>query len=273
MIFEWAVHPGFEVAGFGVRWYSVIFSATLVAGWMMLIWQITRGGGEEREANIMTAWCVLAVFIGGRMGHLVFYDLERLLADPAIVWRFRQGGLASHGATIGLLTVLWGFAAFKKLRFRDVLDRLSMSVALASATIRIGNLFNSEVVGRPTDQTWGVRFPRYDRLAETVPLRHPSQLYEFVLGMAVLAALIWLDRKFGGEDRPLGLLSGAFLALYFTGRFIVEFFKEYQVLDTDGSITLTMGQWLSVPLAVAGYVLLAHALKHREPSGWTLRNG
>lgn len=265
MEFVWDIRPGFEVGGTLIRWYSVIYSITLVACWMSLIWQIKRGGGEERDANWLTAVCIAAVFLGGRFGHLFFYEFDRVIADPSIIWNFREGGIASHGSTIALLLFLGVFARFKRLPYLEVLDRTSLGVALAAATIRIGNLFNSEVVGRLTDQSWGVRFPYYDRGVALAPLRHPSQLYEFAMGLAILLIMLVIDRKLG-ERRPLGMMAATFLALYFTGRFIVEFFKEYQTLaDTSA---LTMGQYLSIPLAILGWGLLAWSLRAKRPIGW-----
>lgn len=265
MEFVWDIAPGFEVNGVLVRWYSVIYSATLVACWLSLIWQITRGGGEERDANVLTAVCIAAVFLGGRLGHLVFYEFDRLLADPSILWNFRDGGIASHGSTIALLLFLAAFARVKRLPVLEVLDRTSIGVALAAATIRVGNLFNSEVVGRLTDQTWGVRFPYFDRNVELAPLRHPSQLYEFAFGFAIFLAMLVVDRKLG-ERRPLGLMAGMFMALYFTGRFLVEFFKEYQTLSSDS--VLTMGQYLSIPAALFGWALLVWSWRTQRPVGW-----
>lgn len=261
----WDIYPGFELWGIGVRWYSVIYSVTLVCCWLILIWQIQRGGGKESEANWLTATCIFAVFVGGRLGHLLFYDFDRLIADPTLLWRFRDGGIASHGSTFMLIICGSLFARVKRLPVVEVGDRAAIAIALAAATIRLGNLFNSEVVGRQTDQTWGFRFPYHDKLHELSPLRHPSQLYEFVLGLLIVGVLVAVDRKFG-EDRPRGLLFAMFMAFYFTGRFLVEFFKEYQTLPTDAP--LTMGQLLSIPLALAGWILLARAVRKREPAGW-----
>lgn len=261
----WDIYPGFELGGFGIRWYSVIYSVTLVACWLMLIWQIKRGGGKEADANWLAAVCIFAVFVGGRLGHLFFYDFERLAADPSMLWRFRDGGIASHGSTFGLIVVLCGYALAKRLSPLEVGDRSAIAIALAAATVRIGNLFNSEVVGRVTDQTWGVRFPYYDRAVELAPLRHPSQLYEFAMGFAILVVLVAVDHRLK-EARPRGLLISLFLVLYFSARFVVEFFKEYQALPTGAP--LTMGQLLSVPLVLLGLVLLARSWRRKDPVGW-----
>ena len=261
----WDIYPGFELWGVGIRWYSVIYSVTLVVCWLMLIWQIERGGGRERDANWLAACCIFAVFVGGRLGHLLFYDFDLLAADPTVLWRFRDGGIASHGSTFALLLVVAAFARVKRLPVLEVYDRCAIAVALAASTVRVGNLFNSEVVGRVTDQTWGMRFPYYDKLQELPPLRHPTQLYEFAMGLAIMGVMLAVDRKLG-EDRPRGLSIALFLALYFTARFVVEFFKEHQTLSADAP--LTMGQLLSIPLALAGWGLLAWVIRRDERAGW-----
>ncbi|MGM0597925.1 MAG: prolipoprotein diacylglyceryl transferase family protein, partial [Myxococcota bacterium] len=131
--------------------------------------------------------------------------------------------------------------------------------------VRVGNFFNSEIVGRKTDQSWGVRFPRCaeDRGETLIPLRHPSQLYEASMGVFIIIILVIVDRIYK-EKRPRGILGALFLSLYFTGRFIVEFFKEFQTLNRE--YFLTMGQFLSIPLAVFGYIWLYVAIKENKPA-------
>jgi phosphatidylglycerol---prolipoprotein diacylglyceryl transferase len=139
-----------------------------------------------------------------------------------------EGGLASHGAAAGLIAALVYFARREGLPLVEAMDRFSMSAAIGAVSVRIGNFLNSEVVGRKTDLPWAVKFPRslYDHglPLDQAPARHPSQVYEALLGLGVLLILYLTDRRLG-EDRPLGLLAGFFLLLYFSGRFFTEFFK------------------------------------------------
>jgi prolipoprotein diacylglyceryl transferase len=159
-----------------------------------------------------------------------------------------------------------GFSLKYKLRYLEILDRMAMPSAVGAAAVRLGNFFNSEIVGRPTDLPWAVDFVRYDRMMGLPPTcRHPSQLYEFALGMTVLGSLYIADRVAGREKRPLGLLAGLFLVLYFTGRFFVEFVKEYQTLSGNESF-LTMGQYLSIIPVAAGIILLIWVAKTRIPT-------
>jgi len=181
------------------------------------------------------------------------------------IWR---GGLASHGATIGLLLMMWYYTRRLGQSFIEGCDRLTFSAALAATLVRVGNFLNSEIVGRVTDQSWGVRFPRYDHDAALAPLRHPSQMYEVVLGLAVMGGLWLADRLAGREKRPRGLLIATFFALYFTGRFFVEFFKEYQTLSAD--FPLTMGQCLSLPAALAGYAGIVWSIRRGVPAHWVV---
>lgn len=262
MKFTWDVYPVFDVGGVMIRWYSVIFAIVLVIGWLLTIWQFERGGRSEREANWYVFMAIAGVFVGGRLGHLLFYEFSAFVADPTRFFQFREGGMASHGATIGILLTAALFAWWRRIPFFDLTDRLAPAVAVGASLVRLGNLFNSEVVGRVTDQTWGVRFPYYDHSHELAPYRHPTQIYEFVIGAVVLAVLLAVDRRLG-EDRPRGLLTALFFALYFSARFVVEFFKEYQVLP-QGSL-LTMGQWLSIIPAAAGWVALG-AMARRASS-------
>lgn len=227
-----------------LTYYGLVFALTMLGGFFLWRWQMLRGGHDEQTASIFLAYGLIAVVLGARLGHCLFYDLERCFSPWytfLMVWR---GGLASHGATVGLVLALLIFSLRHQITFSEVMDRFSFSAALGAGMIRLGNLFNSEIVGRVTDGGWGVRFPRHDQLPlEQVPLRHPSQLYELGLGLLVLALLLVVDRRLGEVRRPRGLLGALFFVTYFAGRFVVEWFKEYQALPAGG---LTMGQWLSM---------------------------
>ena len=207
-----------------------------------------------------------SVMVGSRLGHCLFYKPERYLADPLSILFIWQSGLASHGATIGLVLAMLGFSIKHNLRFIEILDRFSMSAAAGAAAVRLGNFFNSEIVGRATDVPWAVQFVIYDRMMGLSPTpRHPSQLYEFALGIFVLVSLYLADRKAGLEKRPVGLLSCMFLTLYFRGRFLIEFFKEYQT-DLKDAQALTMGQCLSVIPFMVGICLLIWSLTKGKPT-------
>ncbi len=213
-------------------------------------------------------------------------------ASPLRVFFFWEGGLASHGTTIVIIGAMLYFGRTEGMPGREVVDRMAITVAWGACLIRLGNLMNSEIVGRVTDSTWGVKFLRYEYLhvrppvkrvlcegscstapadmcamfankcldISQLPWRHPSQLYEASLGMGILILLLIVDRVAGQEKRPLGLLGSLFLLLYFVGRFSVEYVKEFQTLQEG----LTMGQYLSIPFIVIGAVGVVHSLVKRE---------
>lgn len=268
-MFVWDVSPVLLKLGpIQVRYYGLLFALMLIGGYYLWQWQMLRGGHTQREAEGFFLWGAIAVIAGARLGQVLFYDPGRYLANPIEILYVWRGGLASHGATIGLVLVLYLYARHLKLSKLEVLDRFSMSAALGALMVRIGNFMNSEIVGRVTDVPWAVKFPRciYDRHLplDRVPGRHPSQIYEVFLGLFVLLALYLVDRKYK-EERPLGLLAFLFFLLYFSGRFVVEFFKEYQTLSPERSF-LTMGQWLSIPFVLIGAYGVVRALRNPVPT-------
>ena len=248
-----------------IRYYSLIFVCVFFGGYTLFNWQVRRAGGTEAEASDCVVYGIAGVLLGSRIGHVLFYDFDKFLEDPIWLFKIWQGGLASHGAVLGLITTLFLFTYRRRVPFLEGCDRFAFSAALGATLVRFGNFFNSEIVGRVTDGSWGVRFPRYD--GPDAPLRHPSQLYEMTLGIGILVALWAFDRALGREKRPRGALSALFFALYFTGRFLVEYFKEYQAL-AQGSL-FTMGQILSIPGIVLGYFGLIWVMRRKEPAGWS----
>lgn len=269
--FEWNLDPALLHLGpIEIRYYSLLFALVFIGGYWLLRWQITRGGGKREDAEDFIVYGVLGVLVGARVGHILFYDLDKFLEDPLWLFRIWEGGLASHGATLGLFVAMWLFTWRRKIPFLEGADRFAFSAALGATLVRAGNFLNSEIVGRPTDGTWGVYFVRHD--GDNVVYRHPSQLYEFVLGLLVLAILYVADRALGQEKRPRGALIAFFFIFYFAGRFFVEFFKAYQtgLYEADG---LTMGQYLSIPAFAFGVGLLLWAFSKRLPVGWNSGGG
>lgn len=263
---EWDVSPvAFELGSTRVRWYGLLFFLNLAVGMFTLRWQMRRAGRTDGDTVKLFWFTVGGVIIGARLVHVLFYDLDHYLANPGEILMFWKGGIASHGAFLGVLLAYWIYARGSGMRYLDVWDRMAITVAACTPFIRLGNFFNSEVVGRPTDVPWAIQFPRseYDvnLAAELVPGRHPVQLYEMLWMWAVLVLLLVLvDRKLK-EERPIGRVFGLFLVLYFGGRFFLEFFKEFQALDGG----LTIGQWLSLPaIALGAWVL--HYSRSQPPA-------
>jgi phosphatidylglycerol---prolipoprotein diacylglyceryl transferase len=250
-----------------LRYYSLLFVAVFLGGYSLLKWQITRAGGAASDAADFIVYGVLGVLLGARLGHVLFYDLDKALADPMWVFKIWTGGLASHGAVIGLIFVMWLFCKRKGIPFLEGADRFAYSATLGATLVRVGNLMNSEIVGRKTDQSWGFQFPRFDRDLAVVPYRYPTQLAEILLGCLVMAGLYLIDKRLGEEKRPRGAMIASFFALYFPGRFLIEFYKEHEGPLEAGS-ALTMGQVLSIPGILIGWIGLYLALKKRIPAKW-----
>lgn len=254
-----------------LRWYGLIFALMLMAGFKVWRWQVLRAGRSEAEAEAFLMAAVIAVIGGARLGHCFFYDTEKYMAHPLEILEVWEGGLASHGATIGLLAAMFWWGYRHRMAFAEVLDRFSFAACLGVIMVRIGNFANSEIVGRVTDPEhapFAIKFVRSleDRgLANLttgdfsqVPWRHPAQLYEAVIGTVVLVLLFLLDRKLG-ENRRRGMFGFLFLFLYFGGRLISENYKEFQTISAEDS-PFTMGQYLSLPFALYGLVGLIRVM-------------
>ena len=269
---EWNLNPviiefgPFDVFGltFGprIRWYGLVFVLTILGAYYFWKRQMRRGGFDENMAQGFFMWGVLATILGARLGHCFFYNASYYLAHPGEIPAFWHGGLSSHGATAGLIAALVLYALRCRQPILEIMDRFAMSAAVGSAGIRLGNFLNSEIVGRVTAVPWAVKFLRYESPAQP---RHPSQLYELAMGLAVLGLLILADRLAGKEKRPRALITGLFLTLYFAGRFCVELFKEYHIEALRGG--LTMGQYLSIIPLACGVALLIWSRCHPTPAG------
>ena len=263
-----AIVANYMPESYGIRYYSLLFVFVFLGGHALLKWQIRRGGGSTEDANDFIIYGVLGVLVGARLGHVLFYDLDKALADPAWVLKIWTGGLASHGAVLGLITAMWLYCKRRGIPFLEGADRFAFSAALGATLVRLGNLLNSEVVGKKTDGTWGFRFPRFDDGVDPAPLRHPSQLYEVTLGLSVLAALYFIDRALGREKRFRGVLISSFFVLYFSGRFFIEFFKEFEGIFVTPNSPLRMGQILSLPGILIGLYGLYWSFQRKIPAGW-----
>ncbi|MGL4209619.1 MAG: prolipoprotein diacylglyceryl transferase [Candidatus Adiutrix sp.] len=247
-----------------IRYYGLFFALVMIGGLYLFRWQIVRSQGHEDEAFAFVLPGALGVLLGARLGHVFFYNFDYFVRDPMWIFRIWEGGLASHGATLGLICALFYHSRRFSRPFWDTCDRFSFSAALGATLVRLGNFFNSEIVGKITDGPFGVRFPRYDGLPNVLtPARYPTQLLEFSLGILILSTLLWLDAKMGREKRPQGLLIATFLTMYFSGRFLVEFIKErHGFVD---AFILSRGQLLSLPGIILGLWLLYKIIsKHKS---------
>lgn len=250
-IIPWDVDPEiFSIGRFAVRWYGLLFASSFLFGYIIFRRIFKNEGLGEDVLDKLTIYMAIGTIAGARLGHCLFYEPAYYLANPLEILAVWHGGLASHGAAIGILLALWLFVRKVKKPYMWILDRIVIVVALAGFFIRTGNLMNSEIYGIETTLPWGFVFLRN---GESAP-KHPTQIYEALayLGVFILLFRLYWRRK--GEFTH-GILFSLFLILVFAFRFFVEYVKEDQVAFEAG-MKLNMGQWLSIPFVISGLVLL-----------------
>ena len=272
----WSWDPTLIMLGnIDIRWYGLMWAIAILAAERICNFTFKHEGLPPRTLESAFLWIVLGTFLGARIGHCLFYEPQTYLPEPwRIITDIRDGGMASHGATIGILIGIWFFTKRNHLPFIWGLDRIAIVAPLSGAIIRFGNLFNHEIVGYPTDLPWAFKFVRHDAyrafvdydgdvpaeiLAE-IPARHPAQLYEALCYLITFAVILWVYyRKDAGRRRP-GLLFGMAMIGIFLTRFFIEFCKERQVSFEDG-MALDMGQWLSIPFILVGIAFIIYSLR------------
>lgn len=260
---HWNVNPViFHIGSFGLRWYSIGFVLAFTLGYIIVANMFKREKVDSKYLDSLLLYLFLAVLIGARLGHCIFYDASYYLTGEHWIeiilpfgktpngWKFTgYEGLASHGAAVGVLVAIWLY--YRKYQMNPVwfVDRLVIVIALGGAFIRIGNLFNSEIYGVQTSLPWGFIFEQNN---ETVP-KHPTQLYEALSYLIIFAVCYLVYLKKQSRLRP-GVLFGWWLIALFGVRLLIEFVKEEQV-DFEKGMTLDMGQWLSIPFILLGVVM------------------
>lgn len=243
---HWNVDPvAFALGPITVHWYGIFFALAFWQGLMFMRRAYIREGRDPAELDLLLGYVAGGVLIGARLAHCFFYDPVFYTQHPLEILKIWKGGLASHGGTAGLVLGVWLFLRrFPQMDLLWLLDRLSIPGALGGMCIRLGNLMNSEILGVPATVPWAMVFERVDN----VP-RHPVQLYE-ALAYGVIGAVLFLFSK-TGLGRRKGALTGWCLLFIFGARFILEFFKTPQAVYEAG-FTLSVGQWLSLPVVLVG---------------------
>lgn len=259
----WNFDPvAFTIFGLEVRYYGLMWVAAILIGARFFDNFCRREGLPSKVSDSIFVYGTVATIVGARLGHCLFYDTMEYLRQPwTIVTGFRDGGLASHGAAIGLLIGLWLFSRKNCLPYVWSLDRIMIPVGIGGAAVRLGNLFNSEIFGVATDLPWGFEFLRSNKwLYEYAPAAvHPTQIYEALCYLATFGLLCWL---YYGRDlarRRPGLLFGVGLVGVFLTRFFIECIKTEQSAFEKGML-LDMGQWLSIPFILAGGYMIWRSL-------------
>lgn len=252
----WNIRP--EILQFGpltVRWYGLFFAILFAIGYVIARWQFRVEHKDESQLDSLLVYVVIGTIVGARLGHCLFYEPGYYLSHPLEILKVWEGGLASHGGALGVMIAVWLFSRKRPgMPFLWLLDRIVVPTALGGSLIRLGNLFNSEILGGPTHLPWGIIFARVDQ----VP-RHPAQLYESISYLFVFIGLMLVYRRLKAET-PRGLLLGLFFVSVFTFRFLIEFVKERQAAY-EANLPLSVGQLLSIPFILGGAVLVWRAVR------------
>jgi len=223
-----------------------LFACSFLFGYIIMNRIFKNENLDEGVLDRLTIYMALGTIIGARLGHCLFYEPGYYLAHPLEILMIWHGGLASHGAAIGILIAVWLFGRKEKKDYFWTLDRIAIVVALSGFFIRMGNLMNSEIYGIETTVPWGFVFLRNHEVAP----KHPTQIYE---GLAYLAIFVLLYRLYWSKkgEHIQGMLISLLCVLVFTARFFIEFLKEPQVAF-EATMKLNMGQLLSIPFILMG---------------------
>ncbi len=253
-----------RIGGFALRWYSLCWLLGLLAAFLIVRKLYKEQKIKPELFDPLFIYCFIGILIGSRLGHCLFYEPDyflssgrhmvemvlpiRFMADGS--WRFTgYEGLASHGGTIGLIIALWLYVRRTKVNLWRVLDNVAIATPVTACLIRLGNLMNSEIIGKATDVPWAFIFERVDLLP-----RHPGQLYE-AIAYAVFFFVGWYLYRKQPQRVGTGFFFGLCITLIFTARFFIEFTKDIQE-EFEASMLLNMGQLLSLPFIALGLVCM-----------------
>lgn len=300
--FNWNPITGIDIIGnFKIHFYSLMWVVAFIIGWYIMKRIFTKEKVSLVNLDPLFMYTVLSTMLGARLGHVLFYQSELIQEDFFSIFlpfSFKNGfeftgfqGLASHGAAIGIIIGMYLYR--RKYNYKSILwilDRIVITVASGAIFIRIGNFINSEIIGKITDSSFGVRFiqdqyyksqivkltgindsgeayravtqnAQFQNLLEAVPYRHPSQLYESFCYIFVFLILLYLYTQTTKKDQP-GFLFGLFLVLLWSIRFFIEFTKEPQGEEYINWFSLNTGQWLSIPFVLVGlYFMFVYTKK------------
>ena len=269
----WTANPNLYSGFITVRWYGLMFAIGFLVGYQIMYHIFKHEGAPEKWLSPMFFYVVIATVLGARLGHVFFYEWDYYSQHPADILKIWEGGLASHGGTLGIIIAMILYQRFVTTRsLLWTLDRLAVPVGFVATLIRLGNLMNHEIYGAVTSQPWGFRFIKnigqYMQGAEPIFTEpsHPTQLYEALCYLVVFVVCMYLYWRRNAQERP-GLILGVFFIGIFGSRFFIEFLKNVQVgweMQWRNTIGLDQGQMLSIPFVVAGVWLVVRALKRER---------
>lgn len=255
-------------------WYGLLFALALMVAYRITSVNLKKEGETEKQIDKLAWYVILGTIIGARLGHVLFYGphfseysesgrelVSGYFTHPLDIIKIWEGGLASHGAVLGILIALWLFHRFSGIKrsYLWLVDRIAIVAAIGGMFVRLGNFVNSEILGKASDLPWAVIFQKVDDIP-----RHPAQLYEALCYLAIFFLLHRIYKRYKSKT-PDGLLVGVYLIMAFTARFLIEFVKEVQV-DFESDLSFHMGQFLSIPLVLVGVFLVVRALRQKAPT-------
>ncbi|MDR1499806.1 MAG: prolipoprotein diacylglyceryl transferase [Tannerellaceae bacterium] len=273
----WTADPAiFNIGSREVRWYGLAFGIGFAVGYWIVARMWRNEKLPQQWIDSLLWYTVLGTIIGARLGHCLFYAPDYYLAHPGEILKVWEGGLASHGGTLGIIVAIYIYS--RRISHKSMLwtfDKLVVPTGFVAAVIRFGNLMNHEIYGHATDKPWGFRFVEnlhaWRRGAEPVfsAPSHPTQLYEAACYLLTFALCMWLYFKKEAYKKE-GLIFGIFLICIFGSRFLIEFFKNIQE-DFEANMILNMGQLLSIPFVLAGAYFAWRALNNNNKNVCTTK--
>ena len=244
--FIWNVEPTIFKFGFlQLRWYGLFFVGSFIIGLFIMKKIFIREGKDPSTLDNLLIYALVGAIVGARVAHCLFYEPEYYLSHPIEILYVWKGGLASHGGMLGTMVGIYIYARQNKLSYIWLLSRMAIPGTIVAASVRFGNLFNSEILGKPSELPWAIVFERIDNIP-----RHPVQLYEAFSYLIIFAILLYIYKKVS-PTFSTKLLPGIFLILLFSVRFLLEYTKTEQA-TYHLSIPLTVGQMLSIPFILLG---------------------
>lgn len=262
--FVWDSGPEiFRLGPLSIRYYGLLFALGFLVGYQIMKRIFLSEGKKEEDLSSLLMHLMLGTIIGARLGHCLFYEPAYYLSNPLEILKIWKGGLASHGGSIGVLFSTWLYVRkHPDQPYLWLADRLTLGVSFTAACIRLGNFFNSEILGKPSELPWAVIFARIDNVA-----RHPAMLYESASYLCLFVVLMLIYKKTQGKVTS-GRLLGIMLAWIFSSRILIEFVKENQV-DFESGMLLNMGQILSIPFVLVGILLMLGTLQKKLPTSFS----
>ncbi|NLY63688.1 MAG: prolipoprotein diacylglyceryl transferase [Alcaligenaceae bacterium] len=244
-----------EIGPLKVHWYGLMYLIAFALVWLLGRYRIKKGMLDItlKRFEDLIFYGVLGVILGGRLGYVLFYQPSFYLTHPLEIFSIWDGGMSFHGGLLGVLLAMYLFARKENKTFFEIADFIAPLVPLGLACGRLGNFINGELWGRPSDVPWAMIFPGAGNLA-----RHPSQLYQMMLEGILLFIILWF---FSGKKRPVGQVSAVFLIGYGFFRFIAEYTREPDSYLGTLALDFSMGQWLSIPMILAGILLYIFSTK------------